>query len=122
MEERRFFDRIATSCEFPSLKKLTLKGIFTTDEAILSLLRSVHLHSLQMEWIVLQPGGKFRPIFDHLKQSMPTLEYLHLDNLFEEGSILHFDVPGEKHFEGAVNYNVNGPNVIVRTGISARAV
>ncbi|CZR69080.1 uncharacterized protein PAC_18981 [Phialocephala subalpina] len=118
-EEKSFFDRIARSGRFPSLHRCTLKGIYTSEAALLSFSRQVqHLHHLDMDEIHLGTSGMFRPFFEYLAQDMPELEYLHLDNLWEE-RLIYFDAPGKSHFPHSGRRS-NGPNTITRTGADAR--
>ncbi|KFZ23875.1 hypothetical protein V502_01636 [Pseudogymnoascus sp. VKM F-4520 (FW-2644)] len=115
-EEQRFFDRVAQSCQFPFLKRFTLKGIRTSDAALLSFLRQVQLNSIEMEEIHLHTG-KFHPVFDYLVKHMEKLEYVHLDNLWEN-QLIYFDAPGEPHFD--ISGPPMGPNVLTRSGADAR--
>ncbi|KFY50679.1 hypothetical protein V495_00116 [Pseudogymnoascus sp. VKM F-4514 (FW-929)] len=113
-EEQRFFNRVAKSCQFPFLKRCTLKGIETSQTALLSFLRQVQLNSIVMEEVRLRTG-KFGPVFDYLVERMEQLEYLHFDNL-RERDLIYFDAPGKPHFccPGM------GPNALTRSGTDAR--
>ncbi|KFY09063.1 hypothetical protein V492_05653 [Pseudogymnoascus sp. VKM F-4246] len=109
-EEQRFFNRVVQSCQFPFLKRCTLKGIKTTETALLSFLRQMQLNSIVMEEIHLRTG-KFGPVFDCLVERMEQLEYLHFENLWESQLIL-FDAPGKPHFCGP---GMRPPHVLTRT-------
>ncbi|KAF8852666.1 hypothetical protein BDZ45DRAFT_807246 [Acephala macrosclerotiorum] len=119
LSEKSFFDRIAQSCRFPSLDRHTLKGIYTSEAAFLAFLHQVQqLRHLDMDEIHLDSRGKFRPIYGYLTQNMPQLEYVHLDNLYEE-KLIHFNAPGKPHFPHPGRRS-DGPNTITRTGADAR--
>ncbi|KFY69308.1 hypothetical protein V496_00352 [Pseudogymnoascus sp. VKM F-4515 (FW-2607)] len=115
-EEELFFDRVAQSCQFPFLKRCTLKGIRTSAATLLSFLRQMQLNSIEMEEIQLQPG-EFRLVFDYLVKHMEQLEHVHLNDLWER-RLIYFDAPGEPHFPGSEP--PIGPNTLTRTGTDAR--
>ena len=124
VEEKRFFDRVADFCRFPSLERLTLKGIYTSEAALISFLRQTRLRSLDMEEIHLyltdhDTTDTFRPVFDYLVGHSERLEHVHFDNLFEADRLIFFNnAPGHPHFPHSAG--PNGPNVITRTGADAR--
>lgn len=115
-EEELFFDRVAQSCQFPFLKRCTLKGIRTSAATLLSFLRQMQLKSIEMEEIQLQPG-EVRLVFDYLVKHMEQLEHVHLNDLWER-RIIYFDAPGEPHFPGSDP--PIGPSILTRTGTDAR--
>lgn len=120
IEEQQFFDRVAESCQFPSLKRGTLKGIHTSESALLLFLsRLQRLESLVMDEFHLGSRGKFGPVFDYLFEHRERLglEYVHLDDLYEEQMIC-FDAPGKPRF--ARTDRSNGPHTTTRTEADER--
>ncbi|TVY85140.1 hypothetical protein LSUE1_G000417 [Lachnellula suecica] len=55
-EEHQLLTRIAESCQFSSLERLTLRGIHTTAPALLLFLRLLQLRSFKMEEVHLSPS------------------------------------------------------------------
>lgn len=120
-EEEHFFDRIAeSSSQFSHLKRVTLKGIYTSEDALLSFLGKLsQLESLGMEEIHLGSRGKFRPVFDYLFQHRERLglEHVHFDDLHEE-RLICFEGPGEPH--SPTSDPSDGPNDRTRSETHAR--
>ncbi|KAF2151108.1 hypothetical protein K461DRAFT_279893 [Myriangium duriaei CBS 260.36] len=114
-----FFDHIVI--KLPRLKALSLKGIHTSQAALLAFFAHVPLLStLVLEGVRLEEGG-FRGVFDYVRT---RLRYLHFDNLWEKDQrrdrLVHFDIPGEPHFPSDL-YDC-GPNQISRQGKAVRQV
>ncbi|KAB8236591.1 uncharacterized protein BDW43DRAFT_267241, partial [Aspergillus alliaceus] len=123
-EEEHFFNRIAYSCGFPSLKKCTLQNIRTSAASLLLFLRNVQLVGLSMEQVRLA-SGKFESIFHHLSTSKPNLEYLHLHQLVHDAGTVYFNTPSERRFppgRGGNNRRNLGPISITRMGADARTL
>ncbi|TVY93980.1 hypothetical protein LAWI1_G000679 [Lachnellula willkommii] len=118
-EENYFFDHITESCQFPSLERLTLRGIYTSEAALISFLRQVKLRSIDMEYIHIKLQGRFRPVFDCLVEHSERLKHIHFGNLFEADRPIFFndtpEFPLFPHFS-----EMNSPKAIIRTGVDAR--
>ncbi|KFY32971.1 hypothetical protein V495_08553 [Pseudogymnoascus sp. VKM F-4514 (FW-929)] len=112
-EEVNFFDRVAQWCQFPLLKRCTLKGIVTSEASLLSFLRQMQLNSIEMEEIHLH-SGNFLLVFHYLVNHMEKLEHVHLSDLWENHELIYFDAPGEPHFPGTEPQI--GPNTLIRAG------
>lgn len=118
-EETYFFDHIAESCQFPSLERLTLRGIYTSEAALVSFLRQVKLRSIDIEYIHIKLQGRFRPVFDCLVEHSEHLEHIHFGNLFEADRPIFFnDTPEFPLFPHSSEGN--SPKAIIRTGVYAR--
>ena len=120
--EHRFFDLVASTVSMPLLTSCTLKGIDITVASLLLFLRgSPHLERLTLVCIHLRDFGTFRPLFDHLTHEQSLLEYLHLDDLFQEDDHLrhlHFDGPGKPKYRRL--RATEGPNTLTRVGSEAK--
>lgn len=115
-EEQHFFDRIADSCPIGRLKYCTLQGIHTSEQKLHYFLRRPRLRSLTMEQIRLD-SGTFQSIFEYLSLNMTKLQYLHLDDFWED-KLLYFDGPGQPNFPSISGPDL--PNSITRTGRETR--
>lgn len=75
------FSRISTTVHLPKLRRLTLRGIWTTKNSLLLFLRNhPNLTRIDLREIHVT-GGNWEPILKHF-QSMPSLAELHLENLW----------------------------------------
>ena len=114
-EERRFFDHAVEPESLPLLQDITLEGIYTSEEALLAFLnKHRNLRNVTFEELHLE-SGTFRPIFDHMIDSLNHLDSLHFDDLWESRLIQFPSAPGEPHFP-----HPGGPTWIARTGAEAR--
>lgn len=112
-QERRVFDRIATSISFPRLEELTLRGLKCTGSILQNFLEThPQLRHLDLNNIRLAKDEKWRPIFDWIKRKS-NLEFIHFDCLFEDGIISFPKMPGEAYLPRAGR---NWPNEMTRRG------
>lgn len=111
-EEKCFLNH-TMDIQSPNLKRLSLKGIHTSENALQSFPCKTTLTSLNLEAVHLSPGT-FGPIFDYVVS--PDLEYLHLDDLVGT-RLICFDVPSQPHCPQAAE---SGPNDPTTFGADAR--
>lgn len=75
------FTHISKVVRLPKLRRLTLRGIWTTPNALLLFLRNhPHLTHIDLREVHVN-GGTWEPILKHF-QTMPDLASLHLENLW----------------------------------------
>ena len=114
-EDRRFFDHAVGPGALSLLREITLEGIYTCEEALLSFLdkrrdlRIITFKELHLE------SGTFRPVFDHMVDHLNHLDSVHFDDLWESRLIQFPSAPGKPHFP-----HPGGPTWIVRKGVEAR--
>lgn len=87
--EHQFFDCLADTLSFVSLRKCILQGIYTSQESLPIFLRkATQLQSLELDSVYLMDRGSFRDAFDCMVQ-LGRLEYLRLYSL-SESSLISF--------------------------------
>lgn len=75
------FGHIAKVVHLPKLRRLTLRGIWTTPNSLLLFLRNhADLTHIDLREVHVS-GGTWEPILKHF-QSMPNLAHLHLENIW----------------------------------------
>lgn len=113
LDEKRFFAGVPTLA-MPFLQSVSLRGITTSEEALLSFLEGhPRLVQISLEEFHLEQGH-FRSIFVHLTEHL-KLDSLCLDDLWE-GVLIQFPgSAGEPHFP-----HPDGPTWIKRTGLETQ--
>ena len=99
------------------LKECSLRGIYTTESALLQFLQAVHPTMLTLTDVRLI-SGTYAPIFEHLTGPYGSVMCYHLDDLHEGNALVHFDVPGSSKFRYRGG-NV-GPSSLTRQTDDAR--
>jgi hypothetical protein len=113
IEEQRFFAHVVELGSFSQLRSCKLEGIQTDETTLLAFFqKATQLASINMEAVNLL-SGKFRPVFDFITSHLEHLEYLHLDDLYENRMIC-FDGPGEPKMPSS--NKSDGPNTLTRVG------
>ncbi|PYI07874.1 hypothetical protein BO78DRAFT_442362 [Aspergillus sclerotiicarbonarius CBS 121057] len=99
VEESLFFNRVAESCEFPSLKKCTLKRTRVSETGLLSFFRKVPgLVHLSIDGMDLYGEGEFDGLFNLLSTAMPDLDSLHLRDLYTDVGAVQFPEEPRKNW------------------------
>ncbi|MCJ1321134.1 hypothetical protein MMC15_006478 [Xylographa vitiligo] len=109
-----FFNHCFKSITAAPLRTCSLRGLYISEEALLSFLQQSSVKRVTLREIHLQKDGKFISILDTLTRDTDPFEYFHLDDLFEDTRLLYFKVPGQPKFPimgGGV-----GPSEVVREG------
>jgi len=91
--ERRFFNSVADSVSFTSLRRCTLQGIWTNQNSLLNfLLQTTQLQSLELDIMHLEDHGTFHKIIQHMTTCLLSLQYLRLYDL-SEPYLISFHLP-----------------------------
>lgn len=114
--ESLIFDSLAPVVSLPYLTTLTLRGVFTTGNALLTLLRSAPIRDFSMEEVRLR-GDTFSSVFDYCTSSEAGMQRLFFDDLWEEGRLVFFEGEGNlkfrysSYFNGGQTLERRGPEV-----------
>jgi hypothetical protein len=117
LEEENFFNTIADSKVWSSVKSCTLSGIYTSQLSLMKVFQASRIESITMEEMHLDKGESFRSVFDYLTRIDTSLAYLYFDDLYQQG-LLRFEAPGKPKLAtyGAKPW----PNSVTRTGPDVR--
>ncbi|KAI1171143.1 hypothetical protein F4777DRAFT_566470 [Nemania sp. FL0916] len=86
-----------SQASFAFLKTCGLRGLHISESSLLEYLKAIRPTALAMKYIHLT-RGTWAPIFDFLTSSGSPVKSYCLDDLVEDGKLVHFDVPGESKF------------------------
>jgi hypothetical protein len=89
--ENHCFDKVFLTVPFHKLKHLTLRGLQTTQAALLKILTTPSLEQVHLAYVHL--NSSFRPILDCITSSDTALTQFHLHDIDEYGKLIHFAVP-----------------------------
>jgi hypothetical protein len=90
--ENHCFDKVFLTVPFHKLKHLTLRGLQTTQTALLKILTTPSLEQVHLADVHL--NSSFRPIIDCITSPDTALTQFHLDDIYEYGKLIHFAIPG----------------------------
>lgn len=119
-QEQISFDSCYTSIPSTALKVCVLRGLHTTENALLDFLRQTSATRITLQEIHLHLGT-FRPILDTLTSHDGNFEYLHLDDLFESEKsdrLIYFKQTGLPKFPS--RGEAVGPSEVIREGEDVR--
>lgn len=102
------------SPDLPHLKECRLQGFYTSETELLNFLTSVRPTKVALTYIRLI-SGTYTPVFRYLTSPDSQVVSYHLDDLIEDGRLVHFAVPGRPKFPYSAYQNV-GPNTLSREG------
>jgi hypothetical protein len=89
--ENDCFDKLFLAISFHKLKNLTLRGLYTTQAALLKILTTPSLEQVHLACVHL--NSSFRPILDCITSPDTALTQFHLHDIDEYGKLIHFAVP-----------------------------
>ncbi|KAI1365988.1 hypothetical protein F5Y08DRAFT_338053 [Xylaria arbuscula] len=101
----------STRLVFPRLKRCSLEGLYVSADDLLAFLKNLETTELVLTFINLVQGT-WVPIFDYLLSSSSTIASYSLDDLMENGRLVHFNIPGRSKF--LYRNIVLGPNTFHR--------
>jgi hypothetical protein len=81
-----------------SLRSCVLRGIYTTEKALLAFITAAKPSAIILKDIRLI-SGTYTSIFDHLAASDGSVSMYYLDDLRENNKLVHFKIPGRSKFE-----------------------
>ncbi|KAL5402328.1 hypothetical protein PMIN03_010753 [Paraphaeosphaeria minitans] len=108
----RSFGTFAETAYLPWLNTSALRGVYVTEETLLTVLRSAPIKDFSMEETKMR-DGTFRPIFDHCTSSEASMQRLFFDDLWER-KIVMFEDEGKLKFPYSQRWS-GGPT-LERTG------